>query len=78
MQHNYDQARENAMTALFDNLEYLKSEMQKARESGNTKAVMSMTRQYLPAQKEYLRLLKEQDYSEYTDSLIDFVNSGKD
>ena len=65
------------MTELFDNLKYLKSEMGKARRSGNTKAFSSLMRLYLPAQKEYLRMLKEQDYSEYTDALTDFVNIGK-
>ena len=48
--------------------------MAKARMNGDMKAYLSMLRLFLPAQKEYLRLRREQEGDAETDALLTFAN----
>ena len=75
MMNDYEKARDNAFTLLCEQLVYLEEEMAKARMDGDMKAYLSMMRLFLPAQKEYLRLRREQEGDAATDALLAFANA---
>jgi len=72
--NEYEKARDYAFDLLCEQLVYLKQEMAKARMNGDMKAYLSMFRLFLPAQKEYLRLRREQEGDGQTDALLTFAN----
>lgn len=74
MMNDYEKARDYAFTLLCEQLVYLEEEMAKARMNGDMKAYLSMMRLFLPAQKEYLRLRREQEGDAATDALLAFAN----
>ena len=73
MNDTYQFARESAMNLLCEQLAYLDKEMAVARMSEDTKTFASLMRVFLPAQKEYLRLCREDEYSAQVDELLAFT-----
>lgn len=73
MNETYQTAREGAINLLCEQLAYLEQEMAAARMSEDTKAFASLMRVFLPAQKEYLRLCRENEYSAQVDELLAFT-----
>lgn len=73
MNETYQIARESAINLLCEQLAYLEKEMAIARMAEDTKAFASLMRVFLPAQKEYLRLCREDEYSAQVDELLAFT-----
>lgn len=71
--NSYQNARESAINLLCEQLAYLEKEMAVARMSEDTKTFASLMRVFLPAQKEYLRLCREDEYSAQVDELLAFT-----
>ena len=70
-----ERAQEFAIEQLSDEIMFMKAELQRAKESGDTKHYCSVMRLYLPALKEYVRLYGDQGGSG-ADELLNFANGG--
>lgn len=72
MAMNYEQDRDQAIKDLREQIDFLKEGMKAARSANDGKAYAALLRLYLPAQRDLLRLCREQENFEQTDELLDF------